>query len=274
MSSKIALLGPKGTFSEEAAHSFDPDAEIVLSETIEDVFETVLAGAAEYGVVPVENSLEGSVSATLDMLMKTDVSICAEIVLDICHCLLVLPGTRIENVREVISHPHALAQCRGFIRGMRGVRTRNFPSTAEAAREVADKHLKGTAAIAPLIAAPIYGLEVLKEGIQGQGHNQTRFFVIGLRCLPSSRGKKTSIVIGLKDRPGALYEVLGLFASAGVNLTKIESRPTKKTLGDYIFYIDFTGDAEDEKIRAMLDELRGMTTMLKLLGSYPASSGQ
>jgi prephenate dehydratase len=264
----IALLGPEGTFTGEAALMADPDAERVYCETIEDVFDAVTSGGTEKGIVPVENSLEGSVSATLEMLLSTDVSICREVILDISHYLLALPGVEMSDIKEIISHPHALAQCRGFLKSLQEVKTRNFPSTAEAAREVVAKGLKTTAAIAPRIAADIYGLNILKEGIQEQEKNQTRFFVISKKCPMSGGIKKTSIVIGLKDRPGALHEILGHFAKAQVNLTKIESRPTKKSLGDYIFYVDFIGDRGDEKIQSILEAVKNLTTSFKVLGSY------
>jgi prephenate dehydratase len=265
---RIALLGPKGTFTGEAALKADPDADRVFYETIEDVFDAVTSGRAEKGIVPVENSLEGSVSATLEMLLSTDVSICREVVLDITHCLLGLPGAGLSDFNEVISHPHALAQCRGFLKSLKAIKTRNFPSTADAAREIAVKDLKTTAAIAPRIAAEIYGLNIMKEGIQDEEKNQTRFFVISKGCPEISGAKKTSIVIGLMDRPGALYDILGHFANAGVNLTKIESRPTKKSLGDYIFFIDFIGDRRDEKIQRIFETVKGLTTSIKVLGSY------
>jgi prephenate dehydratase len=264
----VALLGPRGTFSEEAAIKFDGEAKRILCDTIEDVFEGVIAGEANYGIVPVENSLEGSITTTLELLLETSSTICREVVLDINHCLLTLPGTKIEEIREIISHPHALAQCRKFLRGLKKVKTRNFSSTGEAAKEITIKKLKGTAAIAPKIAARFYNLSILKEGIQDQKKNQTRFFVIGLECPNGSTREKTSIVFGLKDRPGALYDVLGHFAKGGVNLTKIESRPTKKSLGEYIFYIDFIGDSEDDKIKGILGSVKQFTTTFKVLGSY------
>jgi prephenate dehydratase len=268
MSATIALLGPKGTFSGEAALKIDPHANRLFCDSIEEVFDSVIGEKVECGIVPVENSLEGSVSATLEMLLKARIRICSEVVLDINHCLLGLHGTEIDEIKEVISHPHALAQCRGFLKSMKGIKTRNFPSTGEAAREVAEKKLKTTAAIAPRIAAKIYDLNILKEGVQDQAKNQTRFFVIALKC-PEIQGKiKTSIIVGLKDRPGALYEMLGYFAESSINLTKIESRPTKKSLGDYIFYIDFIGDGEDKKIKKILNRLKTSTTTLKVLGSY------
>ncbi|RMF88956.1 MAG: prephenate dehydratase [Methanobacteriota archaeon] len=267
-SERIAILGPKGTFSEEAALRFNPDLERAAYSSIEEVFDAVRGGAARYGVVPVENSLEGSVSATLELLLKSDIQICREIVLDITHCLMALPGTGIQEIEEVISHPHALAQCRGFLKTLPGVKTRNFPSTAEAAREIASKGLSKTAAIGSRIAADLYGLSILEEGVEDEERNQTRFFVLSKECPEKSGQIKTSIVIAVRDRPGALYEILGYFARGGVNLTKIESRPTKKSLGDYIFYIDFLGDAGDERIRGILEKVAGLTTFFKVLGSY------
>lgn len=273
MNRRLALLGPKGTFTEEAALKADSEAEKIYCQTIEEVFETVADGRAEMGIVPVENSLEGSVFATLDMLLSTDVSICREVVLNISHSLMALPGVEIDGVDEVISHPHALAQCRGLLKTFSGVKTRNFPSTAEAAREVAVKKLGSTAAIAPRIAAEIYGLKILQTDVQDEETNQTRFFVISNNCLEASGQKKTSIVFGLIDRPGALYEILGHFSKAEINLTKIESRPTKKSLGDYIFFIDFMGAAEDEKIARLLKTVQGLTSYYKVLGSYPYPIG-
>jgi prephenate dehydratase len=271
LSGTVALLGPRGTFSEEAAIKFGGESKRILCDTIEDVFEGVIAGEVDYGIVPVENSLEGSVTTTLELLLETPLTICREVVLNINHCLLALPGTKIEDMYEIISHPHALAQCRRFLRTLKGVKTRNFSSTGEAAREITINKLKGTAAIAPRVASKFYNLSILKEGIQDQEKNQTRFFVIGRKCPDSSPREKSSIVFGLKDRPGALYDVLGHFAKGKVNLTKIESRPTKKGLGEYIFYIDFIGDAESERIKRILDSVKKLTTTFKVLGSYSAN---
>ncbi len=268
MPEKIALLGPAGTFSEEAARIASPDKEKIFCNTITDVFDSLDERSADVGIVPVENSLEGSVSTTLELLLSKDVSICREIVLDIEHCLLVLPNTDIKGITEVVSHPHALAQCRDFLKSLRAVKTRNFPSTAEAAREVAAKKMKNTGAIASRLAAELYGLKVLQDNVQDQKKNQTRFFLISKKCPHSSGAQKTSIILGLKDRPGALHEMLGYFADESVNLTKIESRPTRKTLGDYVFYIDFLGSAQDRKIQKILEKIAGRTSFFKILGSY------
>jgi prephenate dehydratase len=265
---KIALLGPRGTFSEEAAYKFDKNPEIYLCNDIIEIFEKVSKGEVGYGIVPVENSLEGSVGVTLDLLMSKDLKVYREITLDIHHSLMVLPGTKLSEVREVISHPHALAQCKNFLREIK-VKTRNFPSTAEAAKEISEKKLKEAAAIAPRVAADLYGLEILKDDIQDRDSNQTRFLVISKYDHEPTGNDKTSIIFGLKHIPGALYHSLGVFYKRNINLTKIESRPSRKALGDYIFFIDFEGHRKEVHIKKALKELERKTTFLKILGSYP-----
>ena len=264
---RVAILGPRGTFSEEAAKKYN--AKLVLCSDIEEIFDKVEKGEADLGIVPIENSLEGSVSQTLDLLLKRNLYIYDEIVLDIKHCLVSLEKD-IKNVKEVISHPHALAQCRNFLKKLK-VKTRNFPSTAEAAKEIKERKLMGVAAIAPKISAKLYGLNVLAEGIQDEKENKTRFIVISKNFHEKTGKDKTSIIIGLFDKPGALYEALGVFARRGINLKKIESRPSKKALGDYIFYIDFEGHIEDKKIKDALNELKNKVSFLKILGSYPTA---
>jgi prephenate dehydratase len=265
---RIAILGPRGTFSEEAAYKFNKSPEVFLCADIFEIFESVIEGRAEYGIVPVENSLEGSIGITLDLLLTQDVKVYGEIILDISHNLMALPGTKMSDVKEVISHPHALAQCKKFLRELK-VETRSFPSTAEAAKEISEKRLRGTAALAPKVAAQLYGLEILREGVQDQDKNQTRFLVIYGKDHENTGRDKTSIIFGLKDRPGALYETLGTFAQRNINLTKIESRPSRKALGDYVFFIDFEGHREDQPVGEALEELGEKTLFLKVLGSYP-----
>jgi prephenate dehydratase len=235
---------------------------------IEGVFNAVLEGKAEYGVVPVENSLEGSISLTQDLLLEKDVRIYGEIVLDIHHDLVGLSGVRLEEIREVLSHPHALAQCKKFLREL-GVKTRSSPSTAEAAKEVAERKTRSMAAVASRYAGELYGLQVLRRDIQDEGSNQTRFLVLSLRDPKRVPEAKTSLILGLRDRPGALYGVLGFFAAEGINLTKIESRPSKKALGEYLFYLDFEGHQEDEAASRVLRALRKEAPFVKVLGSYP-----
>ena len=266
---KIAILGPRGTFSEEAALKFMSSPHLVLARDIEEIFDLVERGEVEFGVLPVENSLEGSVTLAMELLVKREARVYAEIILDINHNLLALPGVKLAEIRSVISHPQALAQCKGFISSL-GVSTANYPSTADAAREIKEKQLRDVAAIAPLAAAKLYGLAVLKEKIQDIDHNQTRFFILAKRDHAPTGRDKTSIVLSLKDKPGALYEVLEAFAKAKINLTKIESRPSRRALGDYIFFIDFEGHRTEDRIKAVLEEIERRASFMKILGSYPA----
>jgi len=276
---KLATLGPKGTFSHEAAVKFCKDCKIVFCSDIEEIFDAVEESRADFGIIPVENSLEGSVALTLELLLERNAEICREIVININHHLLALKGARMGSIKQVFSHPHALAQCRGIIKKLK-LGTRNFLSTAEAAKEIASKKLKDSAAIASEMAAKIYGLEIIKKNIQDYSENKTRFFVIARKCgnRKTEAGKKrtgkmkSSIIAGIKDRPGALHDMLGSFAKKGINLTKIESRPSKRKLGDYVFYIDFEGDAEGKKVKDILKELSAAATFVKVLGSYPYGS--
>lgn len=264
---KVAVLGPKGTFSEEAARKFGA-RELVLSHDIEGIFDEVLKGSVAYGMVPVENSLEGSVAMTLELLLRKDVKIYGEVILNISHRLLALPGTRLEDIKEVVSHPHALGQCKSFLRRL-GVRTRDTSSTAEAAKEVAEGRLASTGAIAPRLAAELYGLEALEENVQDEGQNRTRFLVIALGDHEKTSRDKTSLILGLRDRPGALHDALGVFAKEGINLTRIESRPSRKALGEYLFYLDLEGHRQDPRVRSALKGLDERAAFLKVLGSYP-----
>lgn len=266
---KVAILGPRGTYSEEAACRFMLSPSLVPAGDIEGIFDLVARGEVEFGVVPIENSLEGSVQLAQEFLIKEDVSIYSEVVLDINHCLLAMEGVRLEEVKEVVSHPQALAQCKRFVARL-GVKTRESLSTAEAARQIREKELKSSAAIAPPSSAQLYNLEVLKEGIQDMEENQTRFLIISQRDHGPTGGDKTSIIFSLKDEPGALYRVLKIFAEEGINLTKIESRPTRRALGEYIFFIDFEGHREEERTKKVLAQLESATSFFKLLGSYPA----
>ncbi len=265
---RVAILGPRGTFSEEATIKFLGEAQLVLVEDIADVFESLSRGRADFGIAPVENSLEGSVAATLELLLKGDVKVYGEVILDIRHALLACHGVRLSDVKEVLSHPHALAQCRNFIREHR-LKTRNFSSTAEAAMEIAEKKPMDKAAIASRAAGKMYGLKTLKEDIQDEGQNQTRFLVLAKDIPPPTGRDKTSIVIELKDKPGALHEALGVFAARRINLTRIESRPSRKALGDYIFHIDLEGHVEDDAVADALEELGEIASFVRILGSYP-----
>ncbi|MDI9618532.1 prephenate dehydratase [Methanothermobacter sp.] len=262
----IAYLGPEGTFTEEAALHIGE--KLLAFDSILEVLGAVASGKASRGVVPIENSIEGPVGVTLDLLAwEYDLCIEREIILRVRHNLLVNRGVSLGEVREVYSHPQSLAQCRRFLEKL-GVTTHSAPSTAAAARTIVGR--RELAAIGTRRAADIYGLDVLAEDIQDFDPNFTRFIVLSEKDHEPTGRDKTSIVFSLaEDRPGGLYEVLGFFAEHGVNLTKIESRPSKRGLGKYIFFVDFEGHRKDAVIMDVLDCIADRTPFFKILGSYP-----
>ena len=267
----FAFLGPAGTFSEEALLGLAiEDLEPVPCASIAEVFEAVQRGHADGGVVPIENSVEGSVNATLDALaFDTTLEIRGELVLDIHHALITAPGADLSAVTSVASHPQATAQCRRWL-------TRNLPgraivaanSTAEAVQfAAADPTI---AAVGTALAARLYGAEVREPAIEDYAGNQTRFVVIGRGLCDRSGCDKTSLALFLRaDKPGALLMILSEFAYAEVNLTKIQSRPTKRALGEYMFFMDIEGHVDDAHIRTALDCLRLKLREVRVLGSYP-----
>lgn len=268
---RYAYLGPEGTFSEAALLSLGiEDLEAVSCSSIDEVFEAVERGRADAGVVPIENSVEGSVPATLDALaFDTQLEIQGELVLDIHHALITAPGVDLAEVKAVVAHPQASGQCRRWLaRNMPGRPVIAANSNAESVRQaVADPTL---AAVGTLLAAELYGGEVREPSIQDYAGNQTRFVVIGRGLCDHTGEDKTSLALFLKaDKPGALLMILSEFAYAEINLTKIQSRPTKRQLGDYMFFVDFAGHVEDQNVRTALDCLRLKLREVKVLGSYP-----
>jgi prephenate dehydratase len=274
----VAFLGPKGTFSEEALMS-QPDLARGIHIPMTDVYEVVHSvetGDVDLGIVPLENSIEGSVNATLDALTfeSEGVLIEREVVIDVDLNLLGVSGSSLESIATVFTHPHALAQCRAFIAGhMPEARVEAAISTADAARRVADAGDPSLAAVATKLAADIYGLHVIVEGIADYAGNATRFVVLG-RSIPAATGHdKTSVVcFQAEDRPGSLLEILQEFAARSINLTKIESRPTKKGLGQYCFLVDFEGHVSDAVVGDVLKHLHMKLADLKFLGSYPSAT--
>lgn len=259
----VAVLGPEGTFTEIAAKKIFKEADFEYCASVEDVFDSVKSGT-EFGVVAIENSLEGSVNATMDCLTEYDVKIFKEIILDINLCLAAMPGTK--NIKTILSHPHAFAQCRKFLKkNFPNARLWNYDSTAAAMQEIRNLFgLKNSAAIGPEETAELHGLRILNRNIQ-DSKSQTRFIVISKKY---GFGNKTSIIFALKDIPGALYSVLKEFAVKKINLKKIESRPSKRKLGEYLFFVDFEGNLDNKKVRNVLERIRSKTTFLKVLGSY------
>lgn len=272
---RVAVLGPEGTFSENAARLWLKDRvnfQLKYYDSISDIFDGILKGDADYGVVPIENSLEGSVGETLDLLSKEPVKIVAEVLVPIKICLLA--RGELFDVKIIMSHPHALAQCREFLRSLKGkVEVRATGSTAHAAKLA--EEFKEVAALASEDSASKYNLKVLARDVQDR-NSITRFIVIAREDAETDSeptgNDKTSIILYLKDRPGALYEVLGEFAKRKINLTKIESRPSKRALGDYMFHIDCEGHVKDEKVKEALLRISEKAEMLKILGSYPKAS--
>jgi prephenate dehydratase len=274
---RIAFLGPPGTFTEEALLS-EPDlaaGELVAFDSIPEVIAAVERGDVERGVVPVENSIEGSVNVTLDTLaFESELLIQGEIVRSISLSLLARKGTKLRDVHTVISFPHATAQCRGWLaKQLPKAEVAAANSTAGAAEQVARSRARGLAAIGTRLAAELYGLEVLASDIEDHPENATRFLVVG-RGVPRPTGHdKTSFVCYQReDRPGSLLAILQEFAARSINLSRLESRPTKQGLGDYCFVIDCEGHVMDELVADALRNLAAKHGGVKFLGSYPAAS--
>jgi len=267
---RVAFLGPRGSFSEEAAVKafLSEGAEFYPMPSIRDIFRSVECGDVEYGLVPVENSLEGGVGETLDLLVETSLRICGEIKIGISMNLIARPGLKLQDIKLVLSHPHALGQCREFLnRVLGGVEIKTCSSTAEAVRRALE--LEGAAAIGSRAAADLYGGEVLASEIQDVKDNFTRFLILGKKRIEGTVGCKTSIIFRLPHIPGSLYDALSCFASRKINLTRIESRPVKGKPWEYIFHVDFEGDYErDERCKEALRELEGKALFLKVLGCY------
>ncbi|HZD59641.1 MAG TPA: prephenate dehydratase [Anaerolineae bacterium] len=274
---KIGFLGPWGTYTQEALTKLLPISEedLVPYTTEADVIKAVERGEVGKGMVAIENSIEGSVNATLDVLaFEANLFIEKEIVIPIHHSLMARPGVKLEEVKTVISHPQALAQCRQYLsEKLSHAKLEVASSNAGAAKIVSEKGGK-LAAIGPSLAAEIYGLDVLDTGIEDFDDNQTRFVLVGKEPAARTGRDKTSIVCFIyEDRPGSLLLILQEFAYRYINLTKIQSRPTKKALGDYCFFIDMLGHIEDEVVASALKCLRCKIRGVKILGSYPMANG-
>lgn len=266
---KVAYLGPEGTFTQQAAlKHFGESAVSLPMAAIDEVFREVEAGAVNYGVVPVENSTEGVVNHTLDSFMDSSMRICGEVVLRIHHHLLVSSNTRRDKVSCVYSHPQSFAQCRKWLDAHYPHAERvPVSSNAEAAKLV--KTEWHSAAIAGDMAAKLYGLEKIAETIEDRPDNSTRFLIIGNQDVPSSGEDKTSIVVAMRNQPGALHDLLEPFHRHQIDLTRLETRPSRTGVWNYVFFIDFHGHRDDTQVAAMLEEVQLRCAELKVLGSYP-----
>jgi chorismate mutase/prephenate dehydratase len=264
---KIAYLGPEATFTHLAAlKRFGSQVEYIACDSISDVFLEVERDATDYGVVPIENSVEGAVSHTLDMFVDSDLKICAQIILDVSHNLLA--NCAKEKIKRVYSNPQVFGQCRLWLQeNLPGTEMIEVSSTTRAAQIAAKE--KYSASIASLLAAKVYKLKVIASDIEDSPHNITRFLVVGKTLVAQTGQDKTSILFSIKDRIGALHDMLMPFRKYRINLTKIESRPSKKKAWDYYFFVDLEGHQQNTRVKKALLELENKCTFLKVLGSYP-----
>jgi prephenate dehydratase len=268
----IAFQGEAGAYSEQAIYQhFGSEVTAVPCRGFPEIFETIHHGKAVVGMLPVENSLAGTVIPAYDQLVDHDLRIQAEVVLKVNHCLMAPAGTPLADIKRVKSHPQALAQCERTLKRM-GLEPVIHYDTAGAARDLAANPEAGTAAIASELAAEIYKLNILSRNIEDESFNYTRFFVLGTAEPPQKDPSKTSIIFTTRHTPGALYEVLGELAVRSINLTKIESRPRRNRPWHYLFYVDFEGHEDDPPVRDAMLSILKHASFLKVLGSYPAAN--
>ncbi len=262
---RLAYQGEPGAYSEAAARQYAPHADTLPCMTFDEVFAAVLKKRATHGVVPMENSIGGTIHRNYDLLVDHDIPITGEIELDVVHCLQALPGTTLEDIKIVYSHPQALAQCERFLKDL-GVTVEAVYDTAGGAKLVAEQKLAGAAALASRRAADVFGLEVIQEAVQDFEFNITRFFVIG--GTSSADANKTTIVFALPSTPGSLFKALSVFALRDINLTKLESRPIRGTPWEYLFYVDIDARREDLPTARALTQLGEFAKWVRVLGTY------
>ncbi|MGD8624171.1 MAG: prephenate dehydratase [Anaerolineae bacterium] len=267
----VAFQGENGAYSEEAIYQFfDPDVETLPCPTFAGIFEAVESGRADFGALPVENSTAGSINRAYDLLLDHDLRVWGETILRVRHALLALPGTTLDDVQRVRSHPHALEQCKRYLAN-RGWIAESAYDTAGSARDLAADPVPGVAAIASRLAGQRYELQELDYGIEDSVYNYTRFFILSHDDPPRADRNKTSVLFCARHQPGALYECLGEFARREINLSKLESRPRFNHPWQYVFYLDFDGHCEDPACESALAALLRRSSFVKLLGSYPAA---
>ncbi|MFM8322132.1 MAG: prephenate dehydratase [Chloroflexota bacterium] len=269
----VAFQGEPGAYSEQAAlNYFGPEARTQPCRAFDEIFRRVSSGEIQYGMIPIENSLAGSIHQNYDLLLRHQLHITGEYHLRVRHCLQALPGVALEEVQMVYSHPQALAQCEASLNRL-GLPRKSEYDTAGSARLIAERGDRSAAAIASRRAAQVYGLNVLVENLEDDPANYTRF--LALSCTPAAQAAaegqeyKTSIVFSLDNHPGVLFKALSVFALRDLDMTKIESRPLPGKLWDYMFYIDFAGHTAQPRVQRALEHLAELATFLRVLGSYP-----
>jgi chorismate mutase/prephenate dehydratase len=266
---KVAFQGERGAFSEDAAAKlFGGDIGVLPCMRLKEVFELVSQDKVEFGIVPAENSQAGSINETYDLLLAYPLNIFAEVIIKVSHCLMALPGERLADITTIYSHPQALAQCDEFLSKLK-VEIIPTYDTAGSAKMIKEKRLRNCAAIASKRAADIYGLEILTAEIETNVNNYTKFVAISKQRAKPTERSKTSLVFAAAHKPGALYRILGIFATRDINLTKLESRPSKAKPWEYVFYADFEGHLDGEVYQEAVLELQREATFVKILGSYP-----
>ena len=266
---EVAFQGEVGAYSEEAAFQFFGSSIITRPyESLDEVFKVVEQDDMQFGIVPVENSLEGSISRVYDLLLDSSLKVCGEIELRVSHCLIASPEARLDLIKRVYSHPQALGQCKTFLKHL-GCELIPTYDTAGSVKMIKEKGITDGGAIASARAAEIYKMKIIASEIEDNPNNFTRFFILSKEDSPPSGNDKTSIVFSVKHRPKALSEFLKEFAARNINLTKIESRPTRQKPWEYNFYLDFEGHREDKAPREVLENLDRTSLFLKVLGSYP-----
>jgi prephenate dehydratase len=269
---KVAFQGERGAFSEDAAAKlFGKSIDFWPCIRLKQVFDLVSQDRVEFGVVPLENSQAGSINETYDLLLAYPLNIYAEVILRVSHCLMALPGHKLADITTVYSHPQALAQCAEFLSKLNVEITPSY-DTAGSAKMIKEKKLSTCAAIASKRAADIYGLEILAPEIETSPNNYTKFAAISKQRPEPAGRNKTSVVFAVEHRPGSLYRILGIFATRSINLTKLESRPSRTKPWEYVFYADFEGHIDDELCQKAMRELQKETTFIKVLGSYPQAA--
>jgi prephenate dehydratase len=266
----VAYQGEPGAFSEEAARGFfGANARLLPKESFKDVFAYATRHGSDFGIVPIENSVFGSVHQNYDLLLQHKLRIVGEIKLRIQLHLMALPGVLRRGVRSVYSHPQALGQCEDFLRSLKRASVVAYYDTAGAAKMIREQHRRDAAAIASVRAARAYGLSILKRNVESNHHNYTRFIVLSRRADRSVREEKTSLVFAAKNVPGALFKALAVFALREINMLKIESRPLVGKPWEYLFYLDIQGSPSDSLVQQALRHLNELTTFVRVLGAYP-----
>ena len=265
----VAFQGERGAFGDEAVRAyFGSQAQPVPCRSFADVFRAVATGEVEAGLVPVENSQAGSINEVYDLLRQYDLFVTGEIGHPVNHCLLCLPGQQLSDIKRVISHPQALAQCDVYLRELKVEIVATY-DTAGSAKMVREENLVGVAAIAGAGAAELYELEILAQSIQTIKDNYTRFIVLGREPAPRRAGEaKTMLVMATAHQPGSLHKCLGVLAANQINLLKLESRPSRQRIWEYVFYLDFEGHRDDSTVSTALADLASYTTFCKVLGSF------